>query len=78
MDIEKMSAELERSGKAEELRKLAESTDGRALNAMFDAAAVARAVSSGDREAMQGILRQVLNTDEGRRIAKQLSDAMNK
>ena len=45
---------------------------------MFDAAAVARAVSSGDREAMQGILRQVLNTDEGRRIAKQLSDAMNK
>lgn len=78
MDIEKMSAELERSGKAEELRKLAESVDGRALNAMFDAAAVARAVSSGDREAMQGILRQVLNTDEGRRIAKQLSDAMNK
>jgi hypothetical protein len=78
MDIEKMSAELERSGKAEELRKLAESADGRALNAMFDAAAVARAVSSGDREAMQGILRQVLNTDEGRRIAKQLSDAMNK
>lgn len=78
MDIEKMSAELERSGKAEELRKLAESPDGRALNAMFDAAAVARAVSSGDREAMQGILRQVLNTDEGRRIAKQLSDAMNK
>jgi len=75
MDIEKMSAELERSGKAEELRKLAESADGRAL---FDAAAVARAVSSGDREAMQGILRQVLNTDEGRRIAKQLSDAMNK
>lgn len=43
MDIEKMSAELERSGKAEELRKLAESADGRALNAMFDAAAVARA-----------------------------------
>ena len=78
MDIEKMSAELERSGKAEELRKLAESADGLALNAMFDAAAVARAVSSGDREAMQGILRQVLNTDEGRRIAKQLSDAMNK
>ena len=78
MDIEKMSAELERSGKAADLRKLAESADGRALNAMFDAAAVARAVSSGDREAMQGILRQVLNTDEGRRIAKQLSDAMNK
>ena len=76
MDIEKMSAELERSGKAEELRKLAESADGRALNAMFDAAALARAVSNGDQNAIQGVLRQVLNTEEGRRIAKQLSDAM--
>ena len=76
MDIEKMSAELEKSGKAEELRRLADSPDGRALNAMVDAAALAKAVASGDKNAMQGILRQVLNTDEGRRIAKQLSDVM--
>lgn len=59
-----------------ELRRLAESEDGRALNAMFDAAALARAVSNGDQNAIQGVLRQVLNTEEGRRIAKQLSDAM--
>ncbi len=76
MDIEKMSRELEKSGKAEELRKLADTEDGRALGAMFDAAALAKAVSSGDQHAIQGVLRQVLNTEEGRRIAKQLSDAM--
>ena len=76
MDIEKISRERENSGKAAELRRLAESEDGRALNAMFDAAALARAVSNGDQNAIQGVLRQVLNTEEGRRIAKQLSDAM--
>ncbi len=76
MDIEKMSAKLESSGKAEQLRRLADTEDGRALNAMVDAAALAKAISSGDKNAMQGILRQVLNTEEGRRIAQQLSDVM--
>ena len=41
MDIEKITGELEKSGKADKLRELADSEDCRALGAMLDAAAVA-------------------------------------
>ena len=50
MDIEKITGELERSGKADKLRELADSEDCRALGAMLDAATVAKAVASGDSE----------------------------
>ena len=76
MDIEKITGELEKNGKAEKLRELADSDDCRALGAMLDAAAVAKAASSGDGEAIKGILRQVLSTEEGKRIAQKISEAM--
>ena len=72
MDIEKITGELEKSGKADKLRELADSEDCRALGAMLDAAAVAKAVG----EAINGILRQVLSTEEGRRVAQKINEAM--
>ena len=68
--------ELEKSGKADKLRELADSEDCRALGAMLDAAAVAKAVAKGDGEAINGILRQVLSTEEGRRVAQKINEAM--
>ncbi len=76
MDIEKITGELEKSGKADKLRELADSEDCRALGAMLDAAAVAKAVAKGDGEAINGILRQVLSTEEGRRVAQKINEAM--
>ena len=73
MDIEKITGELEKSGKADKLR---DSEDCRALGAMLDAAAVAKAVAKGDGEAINGILRQVLSTEEGRRVAQKINEAM--
>ena len=70
MDIEKIT------GKADKLRELADSEDCRALGAMLDAAAVAKAVAKGDGEAINGILRQVLSTEEGRRVAQKINEAM--
>ena len=76
MDIEKITGELGKSGKADKLRELADSEDCRALGAMLDAAAVAKAVSSGDSNAINGILRQVLSTEEGKRMARKINEAM--
>lgn len=76
MDIEKITGELEKSGKADKLRELADSEDCRALGAMLDAAAVAKAVSNGDSNAISGILRQVLSTEEGKRMARKINEAM--
>ena len=70
MDIEKITGELERSGKADKLRELADSEDCRALGAMLDA------VASGDSSAIGGILRQVLSTEEGKRVAQKINEAM--
>ena len=70
MDIEKIS------GKADKLRELADSEDCRALGAMLDAATVAKAIASGDSSAIGGILRQVLSTEEGKRVAQKINEAM--
>lgn len=76
MDIEKLGRELEKSGKADKLKAVADSEDGRRLAEMLDAGEVERAAASGDVRALQGILRQVLQTDEGKRLARQLGETM--
>ena len=76
MDIEKTVKELEKSGKAEKLKAMANSSDAKKLNSMLDTKAVEAAVRSGDGGAIQDILRQVLSTEEGKNLAKRISDAM--
>ena len=75
-DLESVGRELERMGKTQKLKSIAESTDGQRLSRMLDARAVERAAKSGDAEALRGILGQVLGTDEGRRLAERLKKAM--
>ncbi|MEG1633572.1 MAG: hypothetical protein RR314_05915 [Oscillospiraceae bacterium] len=76
MDIEKLGKELTKSGKTDRLKAVADSADAKRLSEMLDGKAVERAALSGDSAALQSILRQVMETDEGKRLAKQLSDAM--
>ncbi|NCB51311.1 MAG: hypothetical protein EOM54_05455 [Clostridia bacterium] len=76
MDIEKMGRELAQSGKIDKLRAMADSDEAKRLSAMLDAEAVKTAARTGDAETLRGILNKVLGTDEGRRLAQQLSDAM--
>ena len=77
-DWENISRELQRSGKAGDLRTLAESEDGRKLSRMLDGKAVAQAAKSGDSEALRGILGQVLSTQEGQRLADRIQKLMQK
>ena len=76
LDIEGIGRQLEKSGKADKLRKIAQSEDGRRLGGMLDAGAVERAAASGDPKAISGLLSGILSTEEGRRLAAALSEAM--
>ena len=77
-DLEKLAQELRSKGKTEDLRALASSEDGRRLGAMIDGDAARRALQSGDSAALQQILRGVLSTAEGRRLAEKVRSMMEK
>ena len=76
LDLERVNAEIEKSGKKDRLKSLADSAEGRAVSRMLDSAAVEKAAKSGDTAALQSILSDVLSTDEGKRLAERLKKAM--
>ncbi|MCI6972851.1 MAG: hypothetical protein MR903_02760 [Clostridiales bacterium] len=76
LDLERVNAEIEKSGKKDRLKSLADSAEGRAVSRMLDPAAVEKAAKSGDTAALQSILSDVLSTDEGKRLAERLKKAI--
>lgn len=74
--IEELGRELERQGKADRIRAIAESEDGQKITKMLDANAVESAAKNGDTEALKKLLGQVLNTDEGKRLAENVKKMM--
>lgn len=77
-NLEHVARELQKSGKAEGFRALAESADGQKLGQMLDARAVEKAVKGGDSAALQEILKGVLRTAEGQRLAEGIRKMMQK
>ena len=75
-EFEKIGRELQRQGKTEKLKSLADSEEGKAVSRMIDAEAVQKAAKSGDAAALKNILSQVLSTSEGQRLAESLKKAM--
>lgn len=76
MDFEKVGKELQKSGKADKIKNLAGSEEAKRLSSMLDAKSVEKAALSGDADALKGMLKQVLSTDEGKRLAQMLGEAM--
>lgn len=77
-DLEKLGRSLQESGKAEGIKALAESAEGQALGRRLDAKAIQDAARRGDSDALRAMLRQVLETDEGRRLADNVRRLMEK
>ncbi len=75
-NIEKLGEELRKSGRSDALMKLAQSPDGKAVSRLVDAETVGRAAKNGDMDALRDILRGVLSTEEGKRLAESLRKAM--
>lgn len=75
-NFEQLGRELERQGRTEDIKRLADSEDGQKISRMIDAAAVENAAKSGDSEALRKMLAQVLSTDEGKRLAEDVRRLM--
>ncbi len=75
-NFEEVGKEIERRGKTEQLKKLAESSDGVQVGKMVDPEKLEKAAREGDGAAMRGILNSVLSTDEGKRLAQNLMKLM--
>ena len=75
-NFEDMERKLVESGKADQVRAIADSKDGQSLMKKLDTAKVEKAVQSGASDALRSILMDVLRTGEGQRLAKQLEQTM--
>lgn len=75
-NFEQIGRELERQGKTDKIKQIAQSDDGLKLSRMVDAEAIEQAAKSGDGDALRSMLSQVLGTDEGRRLAESLRKLM--
>ncbi len=76
-NFEQIGKELERRGKADKIKALAESDDGVRLSQMVDTSAIGQAARSGDSEALKKMISQVLGTDEGKRLAENIRKMMD-
>ena len=77
-ELEALGKELQRRGKTDALKKLADSAEGRRVGQMLDGEAVRRAAQSGDSEAIRKLLGGLLATEDGRRLAQKLKTLMEK
>ena len=75
-NFEQLGRELERRGKTEQIKQLAESEDGVKLAKLIDANAVEQAAKSGDGEALSSLLGSLLSTQEGKRLAESVRRMM--
>lgn len=77
-NFDKMSKELLKGGKAGELNKVVNSPEGKKIGSMVDGNALKKAVATGDNDTVNRILGQFLSTDEGKSLAKKLSENFGK
>lgn len=75
-NFEQLGKELERRGKAEDIKRLAESEDGVKLAGMINSQQIEQAARSGDAEALKALLSSVLQTQEGKRLAESVRKMM--
>lgn len=78
MDIGKYSQELLKGKNADALKKLAGGEDGKRVAAMVDLEKLEAAAQAGNTAALGTMLRQILSTPEGRRLAEQVKKAVDK
>lgn len=76
MDMEKYAKQLMEGKNGAALQKLTQSDTGAKLAAKFDGAAIEKAAREGDAKALSQILKNVLNTPEGRDFAAQVQKAV--
>ncbi|MGI6028963.1 MAG: hypothetical protein ACOX81_06105 [Candidatus Heteroscillospira sp.] len=69
---------LKDSGRAGNLMNAVSGEDAKKLESMVDKEKLNNALAKGDVQTLEGILRQVLNTGEGKALAQKISGMMGK
>ena len=77
-NFEQLGKELQRRGKTDDIKRLAESEDGLRLAGMIDAGRLEQAAKTGDADALRAMLGSVLSTQEGKRLAESVRKMMEK
>lgn len=75
-NFEKIGQELERMGKTQEIKRLADSEEGRRIGRLVDGQAIEAAARSGDSAALKALLAQVLSTEDGKKLAESVTRLM--
>ena len=75
-NLENIGRELERRGKTDAIRKIAQSPDGQRITGMIDPQAVEKAARNGDAESLKNTLGKILETPEGKRLAESVKKMM--
>lgn len=83
-DFEKLASEFMKSkdsskimSKADEIKKIATSNDGqKVMKMMGNTDKLKAAMEKGDTDTLQNVIKNVLSTEEGARLAQQLSELL--
>ncbi|MBE6948287.1 MAG: hypothetical protein E7456_00360 [Ruminococcaceae bacterium] len=62
----------------DKIKEIAYSNEGKKIQDMFKGSEIEQAAKSGDIESLKGAVSQLLQTDAGARLAKQISEMMKK
>ncbi len=62
----------------DKIKQIASSDEGKKIQDMFKGSEIEQAAKSGDMDSLKSAVSQLLQTDAGARLAKQISDMMNK
>lgn len=76
MDIGKYSQAILSGKNSDVLQKLADGPDGQKIAKLVDVSALEQAAQKGDTAALSAMLRKVLTTPEGQRLAEQVKKAV--
>ena len=76
MDFKDIGRQLEKQGRTEDIKRLAESEDGKKISRMVDAERLKEAARSGDSKALHELLSGVLKTEEGKRLAESIKNLL--
>lgn len=77
-NAEKLGKELFSGSKASAANEVINSKAGKNVGKMVDGKALKKALAEGDKETMNKILNQVLSTEDGKALVKQISERFGK
>lgn len=62
----------------DKIKQIASSDEGKKIQDMFKGSEIEKAAKNGDMDSLKSAVSQLLQTDAGAKLAKQISEMMNK